>query len=146
MARPARKSERGLTLVETVIALAIVFIVFMGLMETGVLVLDYNITNTMRDEGVKVGEMELATVRETPFATLDGLAGTGPQPSPNGIASREIRGLSRDYTPTWTVTRLAAGTLQVLVDVTWQRNAWRPSGPAQQRNYSHQLVTLVRQR
>lgn len=142
MARPARKNERGLTLVETLVALAIVFIVFMGLMETGMLVLDYNINNTIRDEGVRVAEMAMEQTRNRPFTELQVLATTPEAPV---TETRSIRGLSVGYNWWTTVTALNADTLRVAVDVTWTRNAWTPSG-RNQRNYGHQLITLVRNR
>ncbi len=70
MAEPVRKNERGLSLLELLIALSILFIVFLGLLEAGLLVFDYNINNTLRNEGVAVTEMEMAELRNTPFAAL----------------------------------------------------------------------------
>lgn len=138
MARSARKNERGLTLIETVVALAIVFIVFLGLTEAGLLVLDHNINNTIRDEGVSVTEIEMSTVRQTPFSTLFAMPEGAPQPSLNGaVVSRQIRGLTVDYAPTWTLTHLNADTLQVVVGVGWTRRG---------RAYSHQATTIVRNR
>lgn len=136
MARSARKSERGLTLLETVIALAIVFIVFLGLTEAGLLVMDHNINNTIRDEGVSVAEIEMSTVRQTPYSTLFAMPEGLPQPSLNGVVvSRQIRGLTMDYIPTWTLTHLNADNLQVVVNVGWTRKG---------RAYNHQATTIVR--
>jgi len=138
MARIARKNERGLTLLETVVALAIVFIVFLGLTDAGLLVADYNINNTIRDEGVSVAEIEMATVRQTPYSTLFAIPEGAPQPSPNGVVvSRQIRGLTVDFTPTWTLTHLNADNLQVVVNLGWNRRG---------RAYSHQATTIVRNR
>lgn len=129
MARLARKNERGLTLLETVVALAIVFIVFLGLTDAGLLVVEYNINNTIRDEGVSVAETEMAAVREIPFPSIP--VGVTNRP----VVTRQIRGLSVDYTPTWTITALNADTLQVVVNVGWTRRG---------KPYGHQATTLVR--
>jgi Flp pilus assembly protein TadG len=135
MARRARKNERGLTLLETIVAMAIIFIVFLGLTDAGLLVLEYNINNTIRDEGVSIAATEMATVRQTPYATLFALP-AGPQPSPNGATiTKQIRGLSVPYTPTWTVTQLNADNLQVVVNVGWNRKG---------KAYNHQVTTIVR--
>lgn len=139
MVESARKNEKGMTLLETLVALAIVFIVFLGLAETGLLVLEFNINNTIRDEGVRVTEMEMAQVRNTAFAALP----TGATIRP--AVSRQVRGLTVNYTPTWNVTPLNADNLQVAINVAWQRNAWTPSG-RKLRNYSHQVTTIVRNR
>jgi Tfp pilus assembly protein PilV len=139
MVGPARKNEKGLTLLETVVALAIVFIVFLGLAEAGLLVLEFNINNTIRDEGVRVTEMEMAQVRNTAFAALP--VGATIRPT----VSRQVRGLTVNYVPTWNVTQLNADNLQVAINVTWTRNAWTSSG-RKMRDYSHQVTTIVRKR
>ncbi|HBX43178.1 MAG TPA: hypothetical protein DEH27_05030 [Deltaproteobacteria bacterium] len=149
MVASVRKNEKGMTLLETVVALAIVFIVFLGLADAGLLVFDFNINNAIRDEGVKVTEMEMATVRGTSYSTLndpvlypDNVA----KQSPNGsVVPRQIRGLTVNYAPRWTVIRLNADNLQVAINVAWQRSAWTSSGRAL-RNYSHQVTTIVRNR
>mgnify|MGYP000677738265 CR=1 FL=1 len=50
----AWKNNRGLTLIEVMISLVIVFIVFIGLSSSGLLVLEENIKNSLRDEAVSV--------------------------------------------------------------------------------------------
>jgi len=139
MVGPARKNEKGLTLLETVVALAIVFIVFLGLAEAGLLVLEFNINSSIRDEGVRVTEMEMAQVRNTAFAALPSGATIRP------AVSRQVRGLTVSYSPAWNITQLNADNLQVAINVTWTRNAWTPSG-RKMRNYSHQVTTIVRKR
>lgn len=131
MARRVRKNERGLTLLETVVAMAIVFIVFLGLTDAGLLVVEYNINNTIRDEGVSVAETEMAAVREVPFAALP--LGVTNRP----VVTRQIRGLAVSYTPTWTITALNADNLQVVVNVAWTRKG---------KAFSQQATTLVRNR
>ena len=129
--RPARKNERGLTLIETVVALAIIFIVFLGLTDAGLLVMEHNIRNTIRDEGVSVAESEMAAVRNIPFAALP--VGSTVRP----VVSRQIRGLTVRYTPRWTITSLNPSNLQVVVDVGWARRG---------KTYGHQATTIVRNR
>lgn len=131
MARSARKNERGLTLLETVVALGIIFIVFLGLTDAGLLVVEYNIRNTIRDEGVSVAESEMASVRNIPFAALT--VGVTARP----VVAQRIRGLTVNYTPSWTITTLNADNLQVVVNVGWNRRG---------KAYSHQATTIVRNR
>ena len=64
------KNRHGMTLVEVLVAMAIVFIVFLGMSSAGLVVLDQNIKNSQRDEAVSVAEMEMQQVRNTPFATI----------------------------------------------------------------------------
>ena len=127
--RPARKNERGLTLIETVVALAIIFIVFLGLTDAGLLVMDYNIRNTIRDEAVSVAESEMAQVRNIDFAALP--VGVTVRP----FVNRRIRGLTVEYRPRWTISNLNGDNRQVLVEVGWTRRG---------KTYSHQATTIVR--
>jgi len=133
--RPARKSERGLTLLETVVALAIIFIVFLGLTDAGLLVMDYNINNTLRDEAVLVSDNVLAMTRQTQFSVLN--AQPKGVPVPLGNAVRQIRGFSQTYRRSRTFTGLSPDVLQVLVDVSWDRRG---------RTFNHQATTIVRNR
>jgi Tfp pilus assembly protein PilV len=121
-----------MTLVEVLIALAIVFIVFLGLSGAGLVVLSENIKNSQRDEAVSVAEAAIQNVRNLAFDNI--VAATDNVP-------RQIRGLTTTYTVNRTVAVLDADNRQVTVDVGWNRmenGAWKP--------YSHRIVTIVRQR
>ena len=125
---PALKNSGGMTLVEVLVALSIVFIVFLGLSGAGLVVLNENIKNSQRDEAVSVAETAIQNVRNLPFASIaDNTA----------HAYRQIRGLTTDYTVQTTVAPLDAANRQVTVDVGWTR---------QQKSYTHRIVTIVRAR
>ena len=125
----ALKNNRGLTLIEVVVALAIVFIVFLGLSAGGLLVLEENIKNSLRDEAVSVAEMDVQEARNVPFSSLV---------SDNTTRHylRPIRGITADYGVQRTVTTLDGSTKQLSVAVTWNRRS---------RAYAHQVATIVRQ-
>jgi type II secretory pathway pseudopilin PulG len=121
-----------MTLVEVLVALSIVFIVFLGLSGAGLVVLNENIKNSQRDEAVSVAETAIQNVRNLPFASVvDNTA----------HEYKRIRGLTTDYTVQRTVAILDAENRQVTVDVDWKRlenGVWKP--------YSHRIVTIVRAR
>jgi type II secretory pathway pseudopilin PulG len=121
-----------MTLVEVLVALAIVFIVFLGLSGAGLVVLNENIKNSQRDEAVSVAEAEIQNVRNLLFDNVV---------SDNAIVQRPIRGLTTQYTITRTVAPLDPGNRQVTVDVGWNRMENGLLKP-----YSHRIVTIVRQR
>lgn len=121
-----------MTLVEVLVALAIVFVIFLGLSGAGLVVLNENIKNSQRDEAVSVAEAAIQNVRNLAFDNVV---------NDNVIVQRQLRGLTTDYTVTRTVTLLDPLNRQVTVDVGWNRmenGAWRP--------YSHRIITIVRQR
>ncbi len=132
------KNNDGMTLVEVLVAMAIVFIVFLGMSSAGLVVLDQNIKNSQRDEAVSVAEMELQQVRNTLFSTLTS--------APDNVSvsidnvSRQIRGLNVNYGVWRTVNHLDVNNLQVAIRVTWNRIENH-----QTRSYDHTVLTIVRQ-
>ena len=133
------KNNGGMTLVEVLVAMAIVFVVFLGMSSAGIVVLDQNIKNSQRDEAVSVAEMEMQQVRNIPFATIA---------NDNHIVSRQIRGLNVGYTvartvanPDGTTPATDPNNRQVTINVTWNRIENQ-----QTRSYNHRVLTIVRLR
>lgn len=133
------KNNGGMTLVEVLVALAIVFIVFLGMSSAGLVVLDQNIRNSQRDEAVSVAEMEMQEARNIPFATIA---------NDNHIVYRQIRGLNVGYTvartvanPNGTTPATDPNNRRVTINVTWSRIVNN-----QTRTYNHTVLTIVRSR
>jgi len=125
------KNNRGLTLIEVLVSLVIVFIVFLGISSSGLLVLEENIKNSLRDEAVSVAEMDVQGARRVTFGSLvsDNAARTVTPP-------RQVRGINANYSVRRTVVDLDGSTKQLTDTVTWTR---------QGRSYSHVVATIVRQ-
>ena len=132
MVRTVSNDNSGMTLVEVLVALVIVFIVFMGLSGAGLVVLNENIKNSQRDEAVSVAEAAIQNARNLAF---DNVA------NDNAIVPWQIRGLTTNYTVGRTVTNLDTDNKQVTVDVGWNRMENGVLKP-----YSHRIVTIVRRR
>jgi type IV pilus assembly protein PilV len=133
------KNDRGMTLIEAMIAIVISFVIFIGLSATGVFVLNENIKNTMRDEAVGVAENEVADAGTLLFANLT---------DNTHHVFRQIRGLNVDYTVARTVTDPDGSTppddpnhRRVTINVSWTR--WENNA---QKVYSHQVMTIMRRR
>jgi Tfp pilus assembly protein PilV len=133
------KNNGGMTLVEVLIAMVIVFIVFLGMSSAGLVVLDQNIKNSQRDEAVSVAEMEMQQVRNTPFATIA---------NDNHVVNRRIRGRDVGYAVTRTVANPNGTTpatdpsnRRVTINVAWNRIENN-----QTRSYNHTVLTIVRSR
>lgn len=131
MAHPATKNNDGMTLVEVLVSLVIVFIVFLGLSSSGLFVLNENIKNELRDEAVSVADNAVQTARRTLFGSLDNVSATAVQ--------RQVRNVNRPFTVTRTVANLDGDNRQVTINVAWTRIEG-----GQTRSYSHQVVTVVR--
>ncbi len=133
MVRSALKNNGGMTLVEVLVALAITFIIFLGLSDAGLVVLNENIKNSIRDEAVSVADAEVQWVRNRPFASLpvaDNTVTFTPPP-------RMIRGLSATFSITRSFRYLDPQNREVTIDVV----STVPHKP-----YSHRVITIVRQR
>jgi type II secretory pathway pseudopilin PulG len=126
-----------MTLVEVLVSLVIVFIIFLGLSGSGLVVLNENIKNEMRDEAVSVAEMEMQTVRNISFTTIA---------DSTHIVNRQIRNVNVGYNverkvanPDGTTPAIDPNSRRVTINVTWTRIENQ-----QTRSYSHQVATIVR--
>jgi len=133
------KNNGGMTLVEVLVAMAIVFIVFLGMSSAGLVVLDQNIKNSQRDEAVSVAEMEMQQVRNTPFVAIA---------NDSHIVYRQIRGMNIGYAvqrtvanPNGTTPATDPNNRRVTINVTWNRIENN-----QTRSYNHTVLTIVRSR
>lgn len=126
------KDNSGFTLVELVVAMAIMFIVFLGLAGVAMTGLEYNIQNALRDEAVSVGESRMNEVRSIPFDNI-----VTPAAADNEI--RAVRGFTATYSVTTTVPSPppAADVKQVTLVVAWTRHG---------KAYSHTFSSLIRKR
>lgn len=122
-----------MTLVEVLVSLVIVFIIFLGLSGSGLVVLNENIKNEMRDEAVSVADNAVQVARRTLFDNLATL--------PPDNVLRMVRNVNRPFTVTRTVTSLDGDNRQVTVNVGWTRVENN-----QVKSYNHQVATIVRRR
>lgn len=120
-----------MTLIEVLVSLVIVFVIFLGLSSSGLVVLDQNIKNELRDEAVSVADNAVQDARLARFDNVTDL------PAYNVL--RPVRNVNRSFTVTRTVTILDPDNRQVAVNVTWTRME-----NGHPRTYSHQVVTIVR--
>lgn len=131
----ALKSNAGLTLVEVLIAMAIVFIIFLGITNSGLVVLDQNIKNSQRDEAVQVADNVVQKYRDMPFDNV--VVGV----TPTYYIFRQVRGMNQRYSVVDNIASIDPTNRQVAVTVGWTRTEYgRP------KSYTHQIVTIVRQR
>jgi len=124
-----------MTLVEVLVSLAISFIIFLGLSASGLVVLNENMKNDLRDEAVNVTEQELIAVRGIAFDNLAAIDNT------SITVPRLIRGVTKNYTVTRTVSPIGADpdNRQLTITVAWTRIENNLT-----RSYNHQVVTILR--
>ena len=64
------KTANGFSLVEVMVALCVLFLVFMGLMQSALLGIDSNMRNILRDEALKIAAERMEETRNLPFDSV----------------------------------------------------------------------------
>lgn len=133
--RALKNNASGMTLVEVLVSIAIAFIVFLGLSASGLVVLNENLKNDLRDEAVNVAEQEMIAVRGMPFDNLAAVDNT------TVTVTRAIRGVAKNFTVTRTVPPIGADpdNRQLTINVAWTRIENNLT-----QSYNHQVATIVR--
>lgn len=130
MERPVLNDKGGMTLVELMISIVIMFIVFLGLTGTVMTGLEYNMRNALLDEAVSVGETRMNALRSLPFDNIATSAA-----SDNVI--RDVRRFPARYTVSTTVATPATDIKQITMVVAWTRGGMA---------HSHTFSSIVRRR
>lgn len=126
-----RLNNKGVSLVEVMVALLIALLVFFAMMQTALVGIDSNVRNLLRDEAVSVAQQQMDKARNVAYDAL--VSGTE-------TVRRNIRNLKDPDNPsenipfntTTTVTELS-NNKQINILVTWQ---WKGT------NYSHSITTI----
>jgi prepilin-type N-terminal cleavage/methylation domain-containing protein len=146
------RNEKGVTLVEMLVALVVFLLISLALMQTALMSIDSNMVTALREEGVRVAEERMNGARSqqftTAFDTLSGYSDIAPLngcPSatflgafPSGqLVTRNVRSITNfPYCTNLTVTFPNPTNLsdaQVVVTVGWQ---WKGQ------DYSHSISTI----
>ena len=127
------RDNKGMTLIEVMIALILLAITSLALIQSVLLATNINIINSLRDEAVSVTEQRLNELRSLPFTAGDMLV-TSPSVTEASI-SRHVRSVTCNFTVNKTITQVDVNTRQVTLIVTW---------PYKGKQYQHGVSTVVR--
>ncbi len=138
-ALPGKLNNKGMSLVEVVIALVLLLITALAMMKTSLLSMQTNIINSLRDEAVGVAEAKMSELRSLPFDSLDATSGEVADATTPTV-ERRVRSVSTTYTLKRTVADIKYDSSntdckQVSVKVNWSYRG---------RDYTHSVMTLVR--
>lgn len=137
MARIVVHNNKGVTLIEMMVALGILLVVSLALMQTTLVGMRMNLQNTLRDEAVSVAETrmnQLRVLRFTNAITDPGLIATGGLVS-DGTDTRNFRSFSKVYTRSLTIADLGTDSKQITVSVAW---------PYRGQTFTHAITTIMR--
>jgi prepilin-type N-terminal cleavage/methylation domain-containing protein len=133
----------GYSLIEVLIAMAILAIVAVALMKSSLLVIQKNSQNEIRDEAVRLAEQTMNSIRSGPGGFDNAAAGNLDLVPGNAVSlpavTRTIRGGSITYSMTKDVVNLETTTVvntkQVTVTVSW---------PFRGQTFTHSIMSIVR--
>lgn len=147
------RNEKGVGLVEVMVALVVLLFVFMGLLESALLSIDSNLRNVERDEAIRIADQRMNGrlddgvttydgLRIISFSTLNGMAGAG-WTAPVSV-TRQFRDLRRPYNVCWRITAIDTETTRIEVAVGWNHRSELPLQAPTGTEYVHQITTLRR--
>jgi prepilin-type N-terminal cleavage/methylation domain-containing protein len=132
-------NNKGMTLIEMLIALVIILITTLAMMSTALLGIQTNMINSLRDEAVGVADERMTALTNIPFPTppaTNELTATGSE-----VADATVVRTVRASAVTFTRTRIVAdvgssGELkQVTVTVTWSFKG---------KDYTHRITSILK--
>ncbi len=127
------RDNKGMTLIEVMIALMLFMITFMALIQTVVVATNTNVINELRDDAVNVAEQRMNELRNTPFTAPDmQVGGVVTEPT----ITRNVRAVTCAFQPYRTVTQVNDNTRQVNLRITWSYRGM---------NYEHNVSTVMRE-
>jgi prepilin-type N-terminal cleavage/methylation domain-containing protein len=123
------RNNKGVSLIEVMIALVILMFVSLAVMRTALVGMSTNLQNSIRDEAVNIVDLKLNELRDTAFDSITfGTVTEAP-------IVRDFRGGKVTYTPKRIVAPINANTKQITMSVDWtyKRNS-----------YTHSVTTIMR--
>ena len=119
------RKDSGFTLVEVMVAIAILFISMFAVLYALGISVEHNMKNLMTDEAVKISEQTMNELRNSSFGSLaDG----------SQTVSRTLRNVSVSYTVSWVIQNLSANSRAIQVEVRW---TWKGM------NHRHTTASIV---
>lgn len=121
MTEACGKGRAGFTIVELLVAMAILIFVSIALLQTAIVNIEYNTKNALRDEGTRLGGERLdemrnfSNVNNTIVAALD---------ETTEVVTRKVRNIDKKYTVLNSVEPMLSGTkvfsYKISTKVTWR--------------------------
>jgi Tfp pilus assembly protein PilV len=144
MAQTVIRDNRGITLIEVLISFLLVMVTSLALIQSSLVAMNTNVINELRNEAVKVAELKMDELRQTPFPAVgatNALTALPPPGAVDSVITRKVRATSCGFTPSWMVKDIGvddigqANLKQINLTITWTyKNV----------NYQYNVSTVVR--
>ncbi len=137
------KDKKGLTLIEVIVSLAVLLIVFLGMMQTVAISVNFNVKNSLRDEAVKIAGERMNTLKNTAFtdSILNNTGGAyvldDVDPTTIGVQStvtRSFRSFDVVFTSERGIEDINTDNKRANIRITW---AWKAE------NYIHEIQSML---
>ena len=153
-----RLNSRGFSLVEMLVAMAIILVLLLSLVQAALLTIDGNMRNLLRDEGVRIAEQRMngmlvdkgkngyQGLRDTPFDHLYDAANSCSDPpiwTCTPVVS-SLRNLTKEYSVCWSTCKLSHDVLNLKVAVGWDHKNELPSRSPTGREYQQTISSILR--
>ncbi len=109
------KQAKGFTLIELMVAVAILMISMTAILHATIHYHRINIENAMRNESMRVVEAQMEELRGLQFAQL---VPGGPY-TPASQPTRRIRNINVTYHVNWTIESISSNSVAIRVNATW---------------------------
>lgn len=141
--------NKGFSLIETIISMLILFFVLLTLFMAVALITNQNFTNTIRNEAIRLAEMRMAEIKNTPFNLLNP-GGWGQLNLTNGnwdnncqTVNMRIRNVANfPFTVCERINDLSNNTRQINIAVGWDYKGTgnlQPTG----RRFQHNISSTI---
>ncbi len=120
------KNRKGFTIIESLVAIAILSILLLGILASIIVIMDYTTRNLLREEAVKIAEEYADKYRSYPVSLLPN--------SKEITVKRKIRNFDVDYTVKIKSTSVNPQLKQLTITVEWQYKG---------KTYTYKIETLV---
>ena len=118
MAHSVKLNNRGMSLLEVMIATIFLMVVSLALVQTSLLGFHENLRNSLREEAVRIADERIGDLRGRAFTETftDPLLNAGVTAA---TVTRKLRSFQKDFSVTTTITDLTTNNKQITVGVTW---------------------------
>jgi len=139
--RIAARNKTGFTLIEVMVAVVIMAVGLLALLRVAIMSIDTNMTNSLRDEAVRIAEEQISTLRQTKYDNLTGQSNWPTTPTP---ITRKLRSADRTfYVATWVRDLDATPSAKIVsVAVGWDYKGSGSVGPTK-RQYVHMASSVI---
>ncbi len=112
------QNSKGMSLIEVMIAILLLFVVSVALMQTSLLGFQQNMRNSMREEAVRIADQMVGDLRARAF-TQEATDPVLNVPVSHATVTRNLRSFQAGFVTRTTITDISTQVKQVAVEVKW---------------------------